>query len=328
MLLGIFWIRSLERRLKDARLPRWFFWPYLLFVVAACFGAQERHLAEGPRLLVLFVLLQMPAFLLQDKLVSRSNGGYLRPVGRYLFLLRVLLLAAFGAAFIHLVLRPEPGLERLEMALCLVLLGFAWIYNVEGRVLDARLPSWAPAAFCTLAPGICLLLQLRHLAGIHAVLALFAALNVWLAFFEGKPKDGGVEQSQTRAPREAEPLRGLEFAVYLLLIAGLWAVLHLLRGDVAGPSYAWALQAAFDAASLGLCAAWFFSVKGRLKDLGLARWHLDFCFCVLLVCVAPVAYRILTFPHAILLFIALQIPIAFLRKEWIPANFYTVSGEF
>jgi len=58
-------------------------------------------------------------------------------VGRFLFLLRVLLVAAFGAALLHLVERAGPGVARWEMALALVILGFVWIYNVEGRALDA-----------------------------------------------------------------------------------------------------------------------------------------------------------------------------------------------
>ncbi len=327
LLLGIFWIRSLERRLKDAGLPRWFFWPYLLFVLAACFGAHERHLAGGPQLPVLFVLLQMPAFLPQSASASQNISGYLRPVGRYLFILRVLLIAAFGAAFFHLALRAGQGAERWEMALGLVILGFAWIYNVEGRVLDARLPGWVPAAFCTLATGICLLPLLLHRGGIHAALVLFLVLHFLTVFIEGKSKDDELEQIETRPLRKAEPMGGFEFAIYLLLIAGLWAVLHLLRGDVTGFSYAWAWQVAFDAASFSLCLAWFFSVRGRLRDLGLARRYLDLCFSVLLVCAVPVAYRILTFPYAILLFIALQIPITFLRKENIPASFTSVAGE-
>jgi hypothetical protein len=299
----------------------------LLFVLIACFGAHERHLADGPRLLVLFVLLQIPAFLLQSASSPQKSSEYLRPVGRYLFLLRVLLLVAFGAALFHVALRAGSGVERWEMALGLVLLGFAWIYNVEGRVLDAGLPGWASAAFCTFAPGICLLFLLLHMAGIHAVLALFLALHFLTVFFEGKPKADELAQSENKPLRKAEPIGGFEFAVYLLLIAGLWTVLHLLRGDVAGPSYAWAWQLAFDAGSLCLCVAWFFSVKGRLRDLGLERWYLDFCFSVLLVCVLPVAYRILTYQHSILLFIALQIPVIFLRKENIPASFSSFDGE-
>jgi hypothetical protein len=327
VVLGIFWIRSLEQRLKDAGLPRWSFWPYLLVVMAVCFGAQARHVADWPRLMALFVLLQAPAFLLQDKLASRGCGGYLRPVGRYLFFLRILLMVAFGAAFFHMALRAGPGVERWEMALGLVLLGFAWIYNVEGRVLDAGLPGWAPTAFCTFAPGICLIVLLSHLAGIHVALWLFVGLNSSMAGFDRGHNVEGLAQSKAWPLLDAGPLGGFEFAVYLFLIAGLWAVLHLLRGDVAGPSYACVWQIAFDTGSLCLCFGWVASVRRRTKSLGLARWYFDFCFGVLLVCILPVAYRILTFPCAIILFIALQIPVIFLRKDLIPAKFFSFFGE-
>jgi hypothetical protein len=128
--------------------------------------------------------------------------------------------------------------------------------------------------------------------------------------------------------RQIKPLAGFEFAVYILLIAGLWHVLHLLRGDVRGGAWAWVFSVALDAGSLLLCLAWIVSVRGRLKDLGLTRWYIDFCSTVLILCLLPFAFRGLSFPHALILFVALQIPAVFIRREFIPASFFPAYTDF
>jgi hypothetical protein len=335
-ILGVFWIRSLERRLQDAGLPRWSFWPYFLLVFTACFGAHAKGLG-GPRTLALFILLQIPAFLLQSQpgpgesptgaaeKTRRSYPAYLRPVGRFLFPLRVLLLVAFGAAFFRLVQRTGPGVTRWEMCLALVILGFVWIFNVEGRALDARLPSWVPASYCLMAPGVCFLPFIFHIFSLPVALASFVALQILTVFLQTIPMPAQPLSPESEKARQMEPLAGFEFAVYILLIAGLWHVLHLLRGDAGGG--AWAIDLALDAGSLFLCLAWIVSVKLRLKNLGLTRWYVDFCSIVFILSLLAFAFRIMSFPHALVLFVVLQIPAAFVRREFIPASFFPADTD-
>jgi hypothetical protein len=53
----------------------------------------------------------------------------------------------------------------------------------------------------------------------------------------------------------------------------------------------------------------------RLKNLGLTRWYLSSCSIVLAVCGLPLFYSVIPFPHALVLFVALQIPAIFLRRK-------------
>jgi len=334
VLLGVFWLRLLERRLQDAGLPRWSFWPYFLFVFTVCFGAHAHKITDGPRTLALFIVLQIPAFLLQSQpaqgellpgaaaqQAARNYPKYLKPVGPFLFLLRVLLIAAFSAAFLHLAQRTGRGVALWEMYFAVVILGLVWIYNVEGRALDAQLPSWTSALYCMIVPAASFLPILLNHFSLRIVLTLFVALQIPTLFLQSKfilPKLPLPEGKQVRL---LESLGAFDFAVYIQLIAGLWAVLNLLRGDVGGGTWAWVFDVALDAGSLTLCLAWIVSVKGRLRNLGLARWYIDLCAIVLLLSLLPVSLRILSFTHALILFVVLQIPVVFLRKERLPARF-------
>lgn len=340
VLLGVFWIRALERRLYDAGLPRWSFWPYFLFVFTVCFGAHEHRMIDGPRTLALFIALQIPVFLLQSQpahgeflprgaapLAARSYPGYLTPVGPFLFLLRILLIAAFSAELIHLAQKAGPGVARWELALTLVILPFVWIYNVEARILDAQLPSWASAIYCLIVPIVCCLPILVHRLSSKSALVMFVVLQIPAAFLQSKARLAPPSSPEIKPARQTEPLGAFDFAVYILLIAGLWHVLHLLRGDVMGGGRAWPFYAALDAGSLSLCLAWVVSVKKRLADLDLTRWYVDCCSMVFILSLLPFAFRMLTLPHALILFAVLQIPVVFMRREFIPASFLPVDTD-
>jgi hypothetical protein len=119
---------------------------------------------------------------------------------------------------------------------------------------------------------------------------------------------------KNQSDRKITPLGAFEFSAYLLLIVGLWEVLHLLRGDVGGMSASRALKFALDAGSGFICVLWIFSVRGRLKSLGLMRWYLGFCFIVLAACLLLLALRVISFPLTLVLFVALQIPVVFIRR--------------
>jgi hypothetical protein len=216
VVLGVFWLRSLDRRLMDMGWPRWSFWPCFLAIFTACLGAHVLKIIEGPETLVLFIVLQIP-------------------------------------------LAVWPGKS---------------------------------------APG--------------ELLAEGANLSASQA---GKPA------------RKVTPIDALEFAVYVVLIAGLLHVLHLLRIDVSGMAHSRALKLALDAGSVLLCVLWIFSAKGRLKALGQMRWTLVFCSVVLIPCLLLFALRVINFPHALVLFVALQIPAVLIRRESTVARFFPVDKD-
>ena len=127
--------------------------------------------------------------------------------------------------------------------------------------------------------------------------------------------------------RPVAPLGAFEFAVFVLLIAGLWQVLHLLRGDVVGMAHSRAWRYALDAGSWLLCVPWFFTVRGRLKALGRLRWTKVLCAVVLIFCLLMFYFRVITFPQAIVLFVVLQIPAVLLHRELIPARFFAEDSD-
>ncbi len=216
VVLGVFWTRSLERRLMDMGWPRWSFWPCFLAIFTACFGAHVLKIADGPETLALFIILQIPLSVWPRK-----------------------------------PLRGESVNEAAD--------------------LSALKPS--------------------------------------------KPA------------RKITPIDALEFAVYVVLIAGLWAVLHLLRGDVGGLPHFRTLKLALDAGSGVLCVLWVLSVRGRLKALGAAHWTLVFCSIVLIPCLLLFALGVITFSHALILFVALQIPAVLIRRESTVARFLAADKD-
>jgi hypothetical protein len=355
-LVGVFWVRSLERRLMDARLPRWCFWPYFLAVVAACVGAHARGILDTPETLVLFVLIQIPTALFpskpapaqrlsQSEVQTGASGRpfpeYNRPIGRIQFLLRVLLIAALYCALLQLARGAGPGVVAWEMRVGIVLFAFVWIYSVEGRVLDAGLPRWLSIPYCVILPGLCVLPHLLKIVNVQIALALFVVLQIPTIFFGSRavpagfaPRESGEQEaSNLRAKHEGKPVRrgagldGIEFAVYTLLIAGLWYVLHLLRGDVGFGPFSIALACMLDVLALILFFIWLICVRGRFRDAGLLPWAMDFCLIVLTASVLPLAFEVVRFPVALMVFGVLQIPAVFIRRGSVSAKFLPVDAD-
>jgi hypothetical protein len=214
VLLGVFWTRAFDSRLRDAGLPRWTFWPYFLIVFTVCLGANALKFTNTLETLALFLVFQLPALLLPPKSAPAESSS---------------------------------------------------------QAADAEEPAKLAA-------------------------------------------------SHKRNARPVTPLGPIEFAVYVLLIAGLLFVLHLLRGDLAGLALPRALRYALDAASVLLCVPWIFSVRGRFNRLGLMHWYPICCVLVLIASAVPFALHLLSFQHAIILFVALQLPAVLLRREFIPAG--------
>jgi len=72
---------------------------------------------------------------------------------------------------------------------------------------------------------------------------------------------------------------------------------------------------------------WIFSVRGRLKALGLMRWALVFCSIVLIPCLLLFALRVINFPRALELFVILQVPAVLVRRESTVARFFPVDKD-
>lgn len=345
VLLGVFWIRSLERRLRDAGLPRWLFWPYFLFVFTVCLGARARGVVDDTQTFLLFAALQLPTVLFRSRpspaesrppsASAPADAEYNQPVGHFLFLLRLLLLAAFSAALFHLGETTGHGLALWEMRLGLVVAAFVWIYNVEGRLLDAELPRWWSIPYCLIVPTLCFLPVWFKLIDIPLALALFVAVQLPTVFFYQKaivaepspPNTSPEETTGLPSKWRIQPTGGVEFAVYILLIAGLWSGLHLLRGDITGGLKGLAWDVTLDAGSLLLDGLWIVSVRGRLKAAGRARSTFDLCAIVLLPCLLLFAFRVIGFPQALVLFVVLQIPVVLMRRDSILARLFLADAD-
>ena len=352
ILVGVFWIRSLERRLLDAGLPRWCFWPYFLAVFTACAGLHARGILDVPDTLAFFVVVQIPTALFPSKpqspasAMQRSAPGelfpeYNKPVGRFQFVLRVSLIAALYAGLLELARGAGPGFTAWEMRLGIVLFAFVWIYSVEGRAMDAGLPRWVSIPYCLIVPGVCVLPHVLKFTDIHVALAMFAVLQFPTILLKSRPDDAvpvlldaGVQrESSPAAAEKSEPVRpgtrlgSFEFAVYLVLIAGLWHVLHLLRGDAGAGPMAWAVDSGVDAGAFCLGVFWVNNMRGRFRDAGLLRWAIDCCLIVFTASALPLAFNVMSFSQALILFAALQIPVVFIRRGAIPARLLPADAD-
>jgi hypothetical protein len=262
--------------------------------------------------------------------------------GRITFLFSCLLVAGLsGAAQRLLQAHAESRRAWLAVGYCLTLLGVFWIRNLERRLADAGLPRWSFWPYFLVVFTGCLAAHLLKFTNSQETLGLFLLLQLPAVLFESKsapaelsPRSAFLEKafsrftSQNHKPaRPVEPLGAVEFAVFVLLIAGLWQVLHLLRGDVGGMAHARNWRYALDAGSWLLCVPWFFSVRGRLKTLSRMRLTTILCVVVLISCLLLFYIRVITFLQAIVLFVVLQIPVILLRRELIPARFFPEDSD-
>jgi len=271
--------------------------------------------------------------ILGNKSSPLPDSALSRQIGRITFLLTSLVVAAAGGGALYL-LRSHAESRRVFLAVeyGFVLLGVFWLRSLERRLQDAGLPRWSFWPYFLIVFTGCLGAHVLDLTNSLQTLVLFLLLQLPAVLFpserplpHGVVVEGASSRSISQANKPGRPVTPLgagEFAIYLVLIAGLWAVLHLLRGDVTGISGARAFKLALDAGSGIVCILWIFSVRGRLKALGRMRWTLYFCFVVLALCVLPFAFRGITFQHALVLFAVLQLPIAVLRRKFISARVF------
>jgi hypothetical protein len=258
-----------------------------------------------------------------------SNSTLSKQMGRVTFLLSSVLVAVLcGGALYLMRTHAENRHLLLAAAYGLVLLGVFWLRSLESRLMDMGWPRWCFwPCFLTIFTA-CFGAHVLKIVDGPEILALFIALQIPLAVWPGKEAAIDLSTSQTRKPaRKVTPIDALEFAVYVVLIAGLLHVLHLLRIDVSGMAHSRALKLAIDAGSGLLCMLWIFSARGRLKALGQMRWTLVFCSIVLIPCLLLFALRVISFPHALVLFVVLQIPAVLIRHEFTLARFLPADKD-
>lgn len=256
-------------------------------------------------------------------------------MGRARFLLSSLLVVLLCGAALRLT-HSHPDSKRVSYAAGygVAILGVFWTRCLADRFNDAGLPRWTFwPCFLVVFTGS-LAAHLLKFTNTLETLGLFLVLQLPAIVFSSErtqaeplPTTGNAdeESNSVSKPREkparaVTPIGSVEFAVYAVLIAGLWAVLHLLRGDVALLPMARALRYGLDAGSVLLAFLWMLSVRGRFSGLGLRRWAPGYCSVVLVGCAVPAALKIISFQNALIIFTALQMPAVILRREFIPAS--------
>lgn len=254
-----------------------------------------------------------------------------RKFGRLAFLLLSVMVAALcGGALMLLQAHNNSPRAHLAVEFGFVLLGVFWLRCLERRLMDAGLPRWYFWPYFLIVLGACSGAHVLKIANGSQTMALFVLLQVPTVFMRGRRAAAGAESQshKIRRARRVTPLAAYEFAVYVLLIAGLCHVMHLLRGDVSGMAHAHVLKYALDGGSAILCVLWIVCVRGRLEALGRLSWTLDYCTIVLTPCLLLFALRFASFTHAIVLFVVLQIPMVLVRRESISARFFPEDADF
>ena len=255
-------------------------------------------------------------------------------LSRIPFLFSLIVVAALSAGAM-LSLKSHAGSHRAEYAVgyCLVLLGVFWIRSLGSRLADAGLPSWTFWPFFLIIFTACLGGHLMKKITGPETLGLFFLLQLPVMLFQSQlvaaePSPQKVEPARRKPARPITPIGAVEFAIYLFLLVNLWNVLRLLLIDVSSFDQVKNLRIGLASASVLLLIPWIFSIRGRLKALGRARWTMHFCALTLIPCLLLVYFRELRISQALILFTILQIPIILLRREWIFARLIPEDQTF
>ena len=257
---------------------------------------------------------------------------------RIRFLLSLALIVVLGGAALYL-LQLHAGSKRVFFVAgyALAVLGVFWVRSLGQRLSDAGWPRWAFWPYFLFVFTGSLVMHFLKIGDALQVLVAFVALQIPAALWR-KRSEGteSVEQAilvaHAASPNEkngktSQPVSGFEFAVYAVLIAGLWDVLHLLRGDVTGHDSR-IFQGAIDLGSGVVAVGWIVSVHERLRALEKARWTLDFCVVAVAACLVPFAFKRIDFRQMLVLFIVLEAPLFFARRKVVSAKFLPNNQDY
>jgi len=202
VILGVFWTRCLESRLKDAGLPRWTFWPYFVVVFTGCLGALALRFTNSMETIGLFLVLQLPALVFSgnptasDEAVARRVSPDpaqkrrkpvrpITPIGAIEFAIYVALIV--GLAFVLHLLRGDvaamgmPRALRVALDVATALLVVPWILCARGRFRSLGLTYWYPA-FCSIVLVGCVSLFALGVINFQRALIVFAVLELPAVF--------------------------------------------------------------------------------------------------------------------------------------------------
>jgi hypothetical protein len=198
--VGAIWFECLAARLQNAGLPQWYMWPYGTILPLACIELAVHKVLDGPRALLLFVLLQIPTVLLKSKplpveapresvfpkeITTRSKSSW--HVGRFVFMVIVLLFAVLWAALSQLKDDPWNWLAVQGNALLYIGWYAIWYASLWDRFQDAGLPRryFYPYAFILLLT-LALPWEFKAIDNTMAPM-LFVLLQVPTVYFRSKP---------------------------------------------------------------------------------------------------------------------------------------------
>ncbi len=338
-ILLLAWLTSFFSRSKDAGVSSGRSLAYLVILVFSFglpihFKSISHAIASS-----LFVLLQIPLVFMRSKRSAEAlpdstdkkdagrsrNSEFEGPVGRFTFLLRVLLVAACLAAFFQLWQRADSELAMWELGLFSLLFGLIWVLDASGRLMDAGMPR----SFSNHCEAIIALMSFLPFAfkllTVPQALALFVLLQIPMVFLQSKPEDATVlewrdrheETMIKRAVRRTGRTRRLShnnrvsFTVSVFLVVFFLGVLNTLSANTNFEIELLAL----DLLSCFLFFIWFIFLGMRLGEAGLSHWHKNTFLLVVAACSLPYAYKFTDFPQTLALFVVLQIPFFFARKK-------------
>jgi uncharacterized membrane protein YhaH (DUF805 family) len=340
VLLGITWLSSVESRFKDIGWSRWYAFLYALVIVGLSALVNHFRSLDFPQWLAVMAVLQIPTALIrskpgvgeplsdsagQDPKEGAKHSELIGPVGRFVFLLRVMLVAACWAALFQLVQRAGSELALSELGLIAVLFAVLWIFDVDGRFMDAGVPGSYSIYYQVTVPLVSILPFVLKVLTIPQALALFVMVQIPTILLRSKPENAAVlawnasheETLKKRRLRRIERGRNVPhdqrifFTMCVVLIAVLW-----------NSRYTWVGGAnvkieplAVDLASCFLCFIWAVLVGMRLGESGLSRWHKETFLFLMAACLLPFAYKVIDFDQMLWLFVLLQIPLFFARSK-------------
>lgn len=253
-----------------------------------------------------------------------------KTVGRLDFVLRVLLLTAAMVAFDRLL--PNERLARLTflpdylrrfaLSIGMGLIVSPLADTIAGRLADARLPRWysLPIFFVLIFSTIPFSIQSRYWPIGFMVFALVLILGGSIPSRPAPPEiasgsNGMEEKSRTPSTGFSAQLlvSPVGFLRSLLTFICIW--LPLIWLDKTFIDGLGALVAHIAYFLVGF--VWFFKVLGRFEDAALSsdRFGMPYFFCALIVSMLPLWFGLINGYESLALFVAIQVPLAFLQSK-------------
>lgn len=109
-----------------------------------------------------------------------------KPIGRFMFLLWVVVVAALWGSLSHFRPRSDGGFASFIAVAGVATLAMLWMQAVEGRLLDAGLPLWCRWPYVLILSFGCILLHSFKVLDGPQALALFILVQVPTVFIKSR----------------------------------------------------------------------------------------------------------------------------------------------